>query len=325
MPYGGAVAAGIEAAYQGFCADGSLGTPLASVDVNLALAGGGGGRYRISFRDADGVRVGRRGEVQCVRRTAAPLQDDSEAQPPVPVPRRSRRNARGGAAAAGTSVGTAGAAGTAASHAAMVSDRFGAAFVDVDALASRCAICLDDDPRDDCGFVELAICRHGFHELCIRTHFGNRPQCPMCMMSYGERTGNQPQGTMKVRFMEAGLMPLGGYPGAGTIIIRYSIPSGIQEDGHPSPGKRFVGASRTAYIPDIPEGRDLLKLLRVAFERKLIFTVGRSMTSGMENCVTWSSVHHKTSPSGGQAAYGWPDPGYFARCKEELRNLGVHE
>ncbi len=40
---------------------------------------------------------------------------------------------------------------------------------------------------------------------------------------------------------------------------------------------------RTAYLPDNDKGRKVLRLLRHAFEQRLIFTVGRSTTSG-ERC-----------------------------------------
>jgi len=41
------------------------------------------------------------------------------------------------------------------------------------------------------------------------------------------------------------------------------------------------------------------------------------------NSVTWSSIHHKTSPFGGPQAHGYLDPAYFANCDEELDNAGV--
>lgn len=34
---------------------------------------------------------------------------------------------------------------------------------------------------------------------------------------------------------------------------------------------------------------------------------------GVSNCVVWNGVHHKTSPTGGFASFGYPDPGYFGR------------
>ncbi len=37
---------------------------------------------------------------------------------------------------------------------------------------------------------------------------------------------------------------------------------------------------RVAYLPDDEKGRKVLRLLRRAFQQRLIFTVGRSTTSG---------------------------------------------
>ena len=53
---------------------------------------------------------------------------------------------------------------------------------------------------------------------------------------------------------------LPGYEGYNTIEIHYHIPSGIQGQEHPNPGQRFTGTSRTAYLPDNNEGREVLKV-----------------------------------------------------------------
>ncbi len=45
---------------------------------------------------------------------------------------------------------------------------------------------------------------------------------------------------------------------------------------------------RTAYLPDNPDGRQILKLFQTAWERKLLFTVGRSVTTGRDNTVNIS-------------------------------------
>lgn len=71
---------------------------------------------------------------------------------------------------------------------------------------------------------------------------------------------------------------------------------------HPNPGKYHGGTQRHAYLPDNKEGREVLDLLKKAFDRKLIFTVGVSRTSGHEDQVTWNDVHHKTSLNGGPTA-----------------------
>ena len=61
-----------------------------------------------------------------------------------------------------------------------------------------------------------------------------------------------------------------------------------------------MGLHRRAFLPDSTEGRRVLELLRQAFDAKLTFTIGRSVTTGRENAVTWNDIHHKTNKTGGQ-------------------------
>ena len=81
----------------------------------------------------------------------------------------------------------------------------------------------------------------------------------------------------------------------GTIIIEYNFPSGIQGQDHPNPGVRFQGTKRTAYLPDTQEGREVLQLLKRAFDARLVFTVGASNA----NQIAWNGIQHKTSIKGG--------------------------
>ncbi len=92
---------------------------------------------------------------------------------------------------------------------------------------------------------------------------------------------------------------LPGYYDCGTIEINYYIPDGIQGQEHPNPGQRFTGTARIAYLPNNSEGREVLMLLQNAFDARLIFTVGTSVTSGQDNTVTWNDIHHKTNTHGG--------------------------
>lgn len=68
---------------------------------------------------------------------------------------------------------------------------------------------------------------------------------------------------------------------------------------HLRPGRHYLGTSRIAYIPNNVEGTTTLELLKLAFERRHIFTVGDSITSGQKNVVVWNGIHHKTSLFGG--------------------------
>jgi Deltex C-terminal domain len=67
----------------------------------------------------------------------------------------------------------------------------------------------------------------------------------------------------------------------------------------------------------------LLKRLRFAFQHGLTFTVGVSMSSGRDNCVTWASIYHKTALSGGVQNHGFPDRSYFDNCNNQLDALRV--
>lgn len=55
----------------------------------------------------------------------------------------------------------------------------------------------------------------------------------------------------------------------------------------------------------------------LAFERRLPFMIGTSLTTGATNTVVWAGIHHKSSMHGGP--FGYPDPGYFNRVLEELK------
>lgn len=99
--------------------------------------------------------------------------------------------------------------------------------------------------------------------------------------------------------------------------------SGIQGPEHPNPGKPYRGTARTAFLPDCEEGQKVLKLLKKAFEQRLIFTIGQSATTGLRNVITWNDIHHKTRMTGGPECFGYPDPGYLSRVQEELRLKGI--
>ncbi|KAM4745056.1 uncharacterized protein FYW61_010183 isoform 2-T2 [Anableps anableps] len=181
-----------------------------------------------------------------------------------------------------------------------------------------CPICMEPIPPEK---KKALHCKHYFCKDCLQTAFDYKPVCPICGEVYGTLKGTQPDGgTMDIRISAASLP---GYERHRTIVIHYHIPSGIQKEEHPNPGQPYEGASRTAYLPDSSEGRKVLELLRKAFNQRLIFTIGRSSTSGRNNIVTWNDIHHKTSMLGGPTFYGYPDPDYLNRVQEELKAKGI--
>ncbi|XP_038143939.1 E3 ubiquitin-protein ligase DTX3L-like [Cyprinodon tularosa] len=180
-----------------------------------------------------------------------------------------------------------------------------------------CLICLSQFTNK-----EQLRCKHAFCKDCLQKavqHSG--PICPICKDVFGVVKGNQPEGTMKWKKHNYADLP--GFPGCGYIEISYYIPGGLQTENHPKPGQYFAGTTRTAYLPDNKEGNEVLHLLKKAFDQKLIFTVGASRTTGMENAVTWNDIHHKTSMTGGPQCFGYPDETYLSRVKEELKAKGI--
>ncbi|XP_018580971.2 E3 ubiquitin-protein ligase DTX3L [Scleropages formosus] len=180
----------------------------------------------------------------------------------------------------------------------------------------NCPICMDTFTKK----TRLS-CNHDFCEECLEQSVKSMgPQCPVCKKIFGVIKGDQPPGKMTCRRTAN---PLPGFYNCGTIEITYCIYSGIQSKEHPNPGKAFSGVNRSAYLPDNKEGNEVLELLKRAFDQKLIFTVGVSRTTGLSDTVTWNDIHHKTNMTGGPLCFGYPDPDYLKRVKEELKAKGI--
>ncbi|XP_013920192.1 PREDICTED: E3 ubiquitin-protein ligase DTX3L-like [Thamnophis sirtalis] len=179
-----------------------------------------------------------------------------------------------------------------------------------------CPICLNTIHHKEV----LPKCKHAFCAACLGRAMNYKPVCPVCNVVYGNIKGNQPPGKIDI-FKTRSSLP--GHKDSGTIVITYNIFDGIQTERHPNPGKHFHGTVRTAYLPDNKEGREILKLLQRAFDQGLIFTVGQSRTTGVDDVVTWNDIHHKTSTHGGEKYFGYPDPNYLKRVREELKAKGI--
>ena len=73
----------------------------------------------------------------------------------------------------------------------------------------------------------------------------------------------------------------------------------VLQENQLHPGRRYRGTCRTAYLPDNDKGRHVLSLLRKAFDAGLIFTIGQSATTGLDDQIIWNGIHHKTNVLGG--------------------------
>ena len=76
--------------------------------------------------------------------------------------------------------------------------------------------------------------------------------------------------------------------------------------------------------PSPPLGQ-VLELLKVAWKRRLIFTVGTSSTTGETDTVVWNEIHHKTEMDRNVTGHGYPDPNYLQNVLAELAAQGVTE
>lgn len=193
-----------------------------------------------------------------------------------------------------------------------------------------CTVCMEDLAGAASG-VSLNICGHKFHTEClvrVVEHQGGRGyvQCPNCQTVHGEKTGNMPAGG-QMMWTRRPEMSLPGYQDCGTIVIKYVFSNGVQDVSHPNPGKPFYAKSfpRHSFLPDNEKGNRVLRMLMTAFQRRLTFTIGRSITRGEEDCVVWNGIHHKTVVSDMGSGHGYPDPGYLDRVTSELQQHGIRE
>lgn len=186
-----------------------------------------------------------------------------------------------------------------------------------------CSICRDEflPESEDCLKLSCCVTDHYFHADCILSGLQHSQRCPNCTVLLTAARGTQPPGTMILHHVP-GQLP-GEQSCESVIVIAYSFPSGIQGPEHPHPGTPYTGTSRRAFLPGSQKGFEiLLKFLR-AWDARLLFTIGMSVTTGQENTVIWNGIHHKTNVEGGPSRFGFPDATYLSRVEQELAAAGI--
>ena len=153
--------------------------------------------------------------------------------------------------------------------------------------------------------------------------FRNSNNCPSCKQLYPSLPGPQPSGVMK-----AGMDPSrdceGHAAGRGSIAVRYEFEGGVQLEQHPEPGEIYKGRITNVFLPNDDAGSKALQLLKLAFERGLLFRVGKSITTGKpEFGIVWNGIHQRTRRDGGAANHGYPDPTFLQRLQSECELQGV--
>ncbi|KAK6025445.1 hypothetical protein OSTOST_08653 [Ostertagia ostertagi] len=102
--------------------------------------------------------------------------------------------------------------------------------------------------------------------------------CPLCCKYFEIPLGDQPKEAKMMINKNYHLKLPGHEDSEFTYEIFYTVPHGVQE---------------------------VMRLLKFAFERRLIFTVGDSITTGAKNVVVWNNIHHKTNVTGGPQKYAF--------------------
>ena len=150
-------------------------------------------------------------------------------------------------------------------------------------------------------------------------------QCPTCRTIQGTKTGDQPCAGQMTWNKNTWTIP--GYHNCGMIIITYNMMPGIQTAEHPHPGTPYHvhGFPRTAFLPDNQQGNTVLGMMITAFQRRLTFTVGTFLTTGLDDFVVWNGIQHKTKLMENGYGHGYPDMEYLDRVTEELENIGVKQ
>ena len=182
----------------------------------------------------------------------------------------------------------------------------------------QCPVCLAD-LKDSGSLKGTGVCDHVFHSQCLEERLKRSGKCPVCRAQVVRKLGPCPDGVMFVKSDRN--LHCAGHRECGTVTIRYLLHSGVQGQNHQNPGVGYSSDHRVAYLPDCDEGRKVLELFKEAWRTRMTFTVGRRLTRGTDDVITWNDIHHKTSMRGGE--WGYPDAGYLRRIAMDMNAMGI--
>lgn len=166
-----------------------------------------------------------------------------------------------------------------------------------------CVICLEHFDQEECKslIVKWSVCGHIFHQSCLETWLRTHKNCPTCRTPQQELRGFQPEhGVMYTTESPQGLP---GYdPQTQRIIIHFCFPQTPEIQ---------------CYLPQNQEGQRMVRLLRKAFQQKLLFKVDE------QNVLCFNGIELKLNVNGGPLMFGFPDETYLIRLRMDLARLGI--
>ena len=209
--------------------------------------------------------------------------------------------------------------------------------IDVSEIKSdtKCPICMDDlwpesykvdflNQPEGSGHLPAkpVVCDHSFHLDCLKQWIATNPICPLCREPMVILTGYQPdtEGSRIVINNSPNSLP--GFE-CSTIVIRFEIVGGVQGILQPLPGEKFQDFVFETYLPNNSEGKEVLRLLKIAWDRKLLFRIGYNPQTKKYDKVILNGLEMKTRRDGGMISNGYPDVSYMSRLKSDLGELSI--
>lgn len=202
---------------------------------------------------------------------------------------------------------------------------------------AKCSICMEelwlaeyteDFTREPEGTDHLPvrprICPdHVFHMACLKAWLQTNPSCPLCRSQLIVLTGYQPMPDGSTMTVTEDTTALPGHETCGTLVVTFVIASGVQDLYSPLPGERFPEYRMVTFLPNNSEGQEVVRLLTVAWNRRLLFRIGLNPETGRMDRIVINGFELKTSRHGGILGQGYPDVSYMSRLKCDLKQVGI--
>jgi hypothetical protein len=170
-----------------------------------------------------------------------------------------------------------------------------------------CVICMTEQFENEIDVVRPVSCQHLFHRECLKRWSLEKMECPTCRVQFRIQLGFQPIVKGSYFHITYNENPIHDFPRCGSQIITIFIPSARQTKEHPHPGRMFKGIYVVMYLPDNIEGKDIARMLHIAYRRRLLFRV----------------EGHALVPNGVELKR-YPDKHYFPRVRMDLQEMGIH-